>query len=123
MSTQFKKTRLWLCCTFMTFGLVGTNLAYADKGPSEKSLKAVYTKRIAEDNKASEQFFGKQGTTRVHGLKKVSCRSVMQKSTTQSCNVVVEITSFGLGRHKLNDRVVVKQNKRGNWILISDVFN
>ena len=125
MVAQFQGSKLWLCYTFMTLCLLGTNVAYADKGqgPSEKGLKALYTKRIAEDNRASEQFFGKQGTTKLHGLKKVSCRSVMQKSTTQSCNVEVEITSFGLGRHKLKDQVVVKQSKNGKWILISDLFN
>ena len=125
MFAQYRSTRLWLCYTFMTLCLAGTNVAYADKGqgPSEQGLKALYSKRIAEDNRASVQFYGKQGTTRLHDLKKVSCRSVMQKSTTQSCNVVVDITSFGLGRHTVKDQVVVKQNNRGKWILISDLFN
>lgn len=123
MSMLFRVSRLWMYVTFMTFGLVGANVAYADKGPSEKGLEALYAKRIAEDNKASEQFYGKQGSTKVHGLKKVSCNSVGEKSSTQSCNVVVEITSYGLGKHKVKDQVVVRQNDRGKWIMISDVFN
>ena len=123
MSMLFRVSRLWMSYTFMTLCFGVSNVAFADSGPSEKGLKTLYAKRIAEDNRASEMFFGKQGSTKVHDLKKVSCKSVGKKTSTQSCNVVVEITSYGLGKHKLNDQVVVRQNNRGKWIMISDVFN
>lgn len=125
MVAEYRNLRLWLCYSFMTLCLAGMNVAYAEKGqgPSEQGLTSLYAKRIAEDNRASEQFFGKQGGTKLHALKKVSCRSVTQKATTQSCNVEVDITSFGLGRHTLKDQVVVKLNERGKWMLISDLFN
>jgi len=123
MLMLFRNSRLWMYYTFMTLCFGVSNVALADSGPSEKGLKTLYTKRIAEDNRASEMFFGKQGSTKVHGLKKVSCNSIGKKASTQSCNVVVEITSYGLGRHEVKDQVVVRQNNRGRWIMISDVFN
>lgn len=123
MSMLFKNTRSWLYYSIMTLCLGFTHIAYADSGPSEDWLQSLYSKRIMEDNTASEQFFGKQGSTKLHGLKKVSCRNVASKASMQSCIVMVEITSYGLGRHQLNDQVVVQQNNRGQWVLISDVFN
>jgi len=96
--------------------------AMADSGPSQDWLKALYAKRITEDNAASEQFFGKEGVTTLHGLQKVSCKNVANQGSTQSCLVMVDITSFGLGRHKLNDQIVVRQSG-GQWVLISDLFN
>lgn len=123
MSKQLNIYRSWLYYSFMTLCLSITHTVYAESGPSEDWLQSLYSKRISEDNAASEQFFGKQGKTKLHGLKKVSCRNVADKGATQSCVVMVEITSFGLGRHQLNDQVVVRQNKRGQWVLISDVFN
>jgi hypothetical protein len=123
MSMLFKNYRSWLYYSFMTLCLSITPTADADSGPSEDWLQSLYTKRIAEGNSATEQFFGKTGATQLHGLKKVSCSDVFNKASTQNCRVVVEITSYGLGRHKLKDQVVVRQNKRGQWVLISDVFN
>jgi len=107
----------------MAFCLGLTQNAVADAGPSEDWLQSLYTQRIKNDNSALIQFYGKEGATQLHGLKKVSCQSVADKVTTQSCIVMVDITSFGLGRHKLNDQVVVKQAGRDQWVLISDVFN
>lgn len=123
MFKKFKNVRSWLCYGFMPlcFGLAHN--AMADSGPSEDWLQSLYTQRIKDDNSALVQFYGKDGATQLHGLKKVSCMNVASKSTTQSCVVMVDITSFGLGRHKLNDQVVVKQTGRGQWVLISDVFN
>jgi len=123
MSILLNNSRSWLYYGLMTLCLGMTHNAIADSGPSEDWLQSLYTQRIKEDNTASEQFFGKQGGTQLHGLKKVSCRNVSDIGSTQSCVVMVEITSYGLGRHKLNDRVVVRQNTKGQWKLISDVFN
>lgn len=123
MSRQFKNNRSWLYCSFMTICLGMAQSATADSGPSQDWLQSLYAKRIMEDNAASEQFFGKQGGTKLHGLQKVSCRNVVEKGATQSCTVMVDITSFGLGRHKLNDQIVVEQTNSGQWVLISDVFN
>ena len=123
MSRQFKNYRSWLYCGFMTVCLGMAQPVMADSGPSQDWLQSLYAKRIMEDNAASEQFFGKQGTTKLHTLQKVSCRNVVEKGATQSCNVMVEITSFGLGRHKLNDQIVVEQTRSGQWVLISDLFN
>jgi hypothetical protein len=123
MSKQLKNYRSWLYYSFMTVCLSATQNAIADSGPSEDWLQSLYTQRVKADNSALVQFYGKQGATQLHGLKKVSCMNVASKATTQSCVVMVDITSFGLGRHKLNDQVVVKQTGRGQWVLISDVFN
>lgn len=123
MSMLSKNTRSWLYCTIITLCLGITHNAIADSGPSEDWLKSLYSKRIMEDNAASEQFFGKQGSTKLHGLQKVSCQNVADKGSTQSCMVMVDITSYGLGRHKLNDQIVVRQTSGGQWLLISDVFN
>jgi len=99
--------RSWLYYSFMMLCLGMTQNAIADTGPSEDWLQSLYTQRIKEDNTTLVQFYGKQGATQLHGLKKVSCQNVAYKGTTQSCMVMVDITSFGLGRHKLNDQVVV----------------
>jgi hypothetical protein len=123
MSMHFKNYRSWLYYSFMTLCLGVTQNAIAEIGPSEDWLQSLYTQRIKEDNSTLVQFYGKEGATKLHGLKKVSCQNVAEKGSTQSCMVMVEITSFGLGRHKLNDQVVVRQTGRGQWVLISDVFN
>jgi len=123
MSKQLKSYRSWLYYGFVTVCLSLTQNAIADSGPSQDWLQSLYTQRIKEDNSALVQFYGKEGTTQLHGLKKVSCIHVVSKATTQSCMVMVDITSYGLGRHKLNDQIVVKQTGRGQWVLISDVFN
>lgn len=123
MSILSKNIRSWLYCTIFTLCSTMIQSAIADSGPSEDWLKSLYSKRITEDNAASEQFFGKQGSTKLHGLKKVSCQNVADKGSTQSCMVMVDITSYGLGRHQLNDQIVVRQTSGGQWVLISDVFN
>ena len=123
MSRQFMNYWSWLYYSFMMLCLGMTQNAIADSSPSEDWLQSLYTQRIKENNTTLVQFYGKQGATQLHGLKKVSCQNVTDKGTAQSCMVMVDITSFGLGRHKLNDQVVVKQTGRGQWVLISDVFN
>ena len=123
MVKKFKNVRSWLYYSFMTFCLGLAHNAMADSGPSEDWLQSLYLQRIKEDNSALIQFYGKEGATQLHGLKKVSCQNVVDKGAAQSCMVLVDITSFGLGRHKLNDQVVVRQTGRGQWVLISDLFN
>ena len=71
MSRLFRASRLWMYYTFMTLCFGVSSVAFADSGPSEKGLKTLYTKRIAEDNRASEMFFGKQGSTKVQDRKKL----------------------------------------------------
>ena len=123
MVKKFKNMRSWLYYSFMTLCLGLAHNAMADSGPSEDWLQSLYLQRIKEDNSALVQFYGKEGATQLHGLKKVSCQGIADKTVTQSCMVMVDITSFGLGRHKLNDQVVVRRTGRGQWVLISDLFN
>jgi hypothetical protein len=123
MSMVSQNTRSWLYYSLFTLCAAMTQSVMADSGPSEDWLKSLYSKRITEDNAASEQFFGKQGRTKLHSLKKVSCQNIAGTGSTQSCMIMVDITSYGLGRHKLNDQIVVRQNSSGQWLLISDVFN
>ena len=102
-------------------GMVGPCLA--DPGPSEGELTSLYQQRINKDNQTSVIYYGKEGTTEFHALKKKSCSSVEEKSTTTTCKVRVDITSVGLGRHEVKDIVVLEKNNAGNWTLISGIFN
>ena len=124
MSIQTRKVRSWLYIAFtaISVGLTQTAIA-AESGPSQDWLEALYTQRIKANNGSLVQYYGKEGATKLHGLKKISCQNVTDKGSTQSCLVMVDITSFGLGRHKLNDRIVVRQTSGGSWMLISDVLN
>lgn len=123
MSKQTRDVRSWLYVVFtaLCLGLTQTVLA-ADSGPSQDWLEVLYSQRIKANNDALVQYYGKEGATKLHSLKKVSCQNVTDKGATQTCLVMVDITSFGLGRHKLNDHVVVRQ-ANGEWMLISDVLN
>lgn len=123
MSIQFRNYRSWLYYGFMTVCLGMSQNVMAESGPSEGWLQSIYTQRIQHDNTTLVQFYGKDGATKLHGVKKVSCQNVVDKAATQSCVVMVDITSFGLGRHKLNDQVVVRQTGGGQWTLISDILN
>ena len=123
MFKKFKNVRSWLHYGFITVCLGLAHNAMADSGPSEDWLQSLYIQRIKEDNSALVQFYGKEGATQIHDLKKVSCQGIADKTVTQSCMVMVDITSFGLGRHKLNDQVVVRWTGRGQWMLISDLIN
>ena len=97
--------------------------AVAETTPSERQLQELYRQAVVSDNHATEQFFGKNGTTLFHKLEKVTCKPVSGSQTTQACKVRVEITSVGLGRHQLQDRIVLQQSEPGNWRLISGIFN
>lgn len=96
---------------------------FAEPGPSEGQLSELYSERIQEDNQTATQFFGEKGSTTFHDLKKTTCTSLGEKSSTTTCKVRVEITSIGLGRHQVNDQVVLKKDKTGRWQLISGIFN
>ena len=125
MYTQFKNIRSWLYFAFMILFVGMSNYAIAapDTGPSDNWLQAAYNQRIKEDNSTLIQFYGKKGTTKLHKVKKISCHNLAGQKVTQSCMVMVEITSYGLGRHKLNEQVVVRQTGQDHWEIISDVFN
>lgn len=123
MAIQFMSYRSWLYCSFMTVCLSISQSVIADSGPTEDWLQSIYSQRVKDDNSTLVQFYGKDGATQLHGVKKVSCQSVVDKAATQSCVVMVDITSYGLGRHKLNDQVVVRQTGGGQWALISDILN
>ena len=111
--------------SFLTVVLLAAFAApgFADTTPSESQLQNLYMQRVVSDNHASEQFFGKMGTTQFHYLKKVACEPVSGIQTTQACKVKVEITSVGLGRHQVKDRIVLKRSSANKWRLISGVFN
>lgn len=96
---------------------------FAEPTPSESQLQNLYMQRVVSDNQAVERFFGKTGTTRFHNLEKIACSPVSGMNTTQTCKVRVEITSVGLGRHKVKDQIVLQQSSTGRWRLISGVFN
>lgn len=102
-------------------GIAGPCLA--DPGPTEGQISSLYQQRINEDNQTSVSFYGKEGTTKFHALQKKSCSSLVKESTTTTCKVRVDITSVGLGRHEVNDIVVLAVNKSGHWSLISGIFN
>ena len=124
MSIQTRKVRSWLYIAFTALCLGPTqSVLAAESGPSQDWLEALYNQRIEANNSTLVQYYGKEGATKLHSLKKVSCQNVTDKGPTQSCVVMVDITSFGLGRHKLNDQIVVRQTSGGSWSLISDVLN
>lgn len=120
LSNQFHSIFLF----FMFVILGGYSVtSYAESAPSEGQIRDLYMQRVVADNQASEHFFGKMGTTQFHDLKKVSCQAVSNIESTQACKVNVEITSVGLGKHRLNDSIVLKKYHDGRWRLISGVFN
>lgn len=95
----------------------------ADPGPSQGQLSSLYQQRIKEDNQTAVRFYGEKGTTKFHALKKKSCSSLEKNSTTTTCKVRVDITSIGLGRHEVNDIVVLAKDRAGKWTFISGIFN